>query len=84
MKEIKEKQFNEMLEALRCIAGYRKSPTTFMSPEQIRKSKDAKFLGFEDVMVMAYENIQAYASGTIKGIKPIIPINASIPNTEPK
>jgi hypothetical protein len=64
-------QFNEMLSALRCIAGHKKERTTFMTPAQIRKSKETEFLGYEDVLEMSYENIQAFAGDVIKRIKPI-------------
>lgn len=65
-------QFNKMLATLRTIAGHRKAPTTFMTPDQLRKSDEAKFLGFEEVIEMAYDNMQSLASESIKGVKPII------------
>lgn len=85
MTKKQEQQFNIMLGALRCIAGHRKAPTTFMTPDQLRKSKEANFMGFEEVIEMAYENMQGMAKDAINGVKPIV-VNQSKaqPNQPPK
>lgn len=65
-------QFNSMLTALRMIAGSKTEPTSYMTSEQLRKSDEAKFIGFEDVVEMAYENIQGLAKQTANGVRPIV------------
>ena len=64
-------QFNRMLDVLRCISGHRKAATTFMTAEQLRKSDESDFLGYEEVIEMAYENMQGMAKDVVRGIKPI-------------
>jgi hypothetical protein len=66
-------QFNKMLNALRAISGHRKSSSFFMTPDQLRKSQEVKggFMDYEEVLEMAYDNIQCVAKDVIRGIRPI-------------
>jgi hypothetical protein len=61
-----------MLEALRTISGHRKASTTFMTPDQLRRSDESEFMVFEEVIEMAYENMQSIAKQTIRNIRPIV------------
>lgn len=60
-------QFNCMRRTLLTIAkGYK-------SPEQLRKSEEAKFMGFDEVLEMSYENLQSEAAHAVKGVREIKP-----------
>jgi len=63
--------FNRMLHTLRMIGGNKSEPTTFMTADELRKSDEAKFMGFEEVIEMAYENMQGQAKECVKGIREI-------------
>lgn len=57
------KQFNQMREALMLIHKQ------YLSPERLRKTKESEFLGFDETITMAYENIQETARIAVKGVK---------------
>jgi hypothetical protein len=67
-------QYNRMLEALRTISGHPKANCTFMTPDQIRRSKEVKggFMEYEEVLEMSYDNIQRVAKDVIRGVAPIV------------
>lgn len=63
--ERQKQQFNQMLESLKRIK-------TYQSPSQLRKDSEKDWgLDYEEALEMSYENIQAEASYSCKGIKPI-------------
>jgi hypothetical protein len=39
----------------------------YMTPDQLRRCRDAQFLGYTEVLEMAYENIQEDARQAVKG-----------------
>lgn len=63
------KKYNDMLEALRTIAGT--GQTSYMTPDQLRKSEDCEFHGYDELITMTYENIQALAKQVTKGTRNI-------------
>ena len=65
MTDTQKKNYNKMLETLKRIRDYN-------SPEKLRRESEKDFgLGFEEALEMAYENIQAEATGAIKGVRPV-------------
>jgi len=65
MTEKQKKNYNKMRETLKRIRDYN-------SPEKLRRESEKDFgLGFEEALEMAYENIQAEATGAIKGVRPV-------------
>lgn len=61
-------KFNEMLHTLKMIAGTAQG-THYMTPEQLRRSEDAEFLGEGEVIEMAYDNIQGHAKQVSSGVR---------------
>lgn len=60
------KQFNQMLAALKIINN------GYQTTSQLRKNVEKQYgLDYEEVLEMAYENIQAMAKQACKGIAPI-------------
>lgn len=66
MTTTQKKQFNQMLLALKTIAN------EYQTPAQMRRDIKKQYgLDFEEIIEMAYENIQGYAKNSCKGVKQI-------------
>jgi len=66
MTDKQVEQFNFMLSVLRRIAR------DYQTPEQLRANCERQYgLEFKDALEMAYDNIQADAEATIKGVRAI-------------
>jgi hypothetical protein len=63
MSEKQRIKYNAMRAALIEIAS------KYQTPDKLRKSKDAEFLGFDELITMSYENIQETARRAVKGVK---------------
>jgi hypothetical protein len=65
MSDKQKLQFNQMLAMLQRLSkGYQ-------TPAQLRKSAKGMGLDYDEMLEMAYENIQSDAASTIKGVRAI-------------
>lgn len=66
MTPTQAKQFNTMLAALKVMTN------GYQTTSQLRKNAEKQYgLDYEEVLEMAYENMQGVARQACKGIKPI-------------